>query len=226
VDVCLAGGLHDDPLCKSRLIDWLTAEVARRGSEPSFVGVEMDEGIQYLLRTKRNSFRNLAGGLWGDGAAPAVVTSLASAMAWEVDAYRKVLPGVEPTYLDPPDRATSQGVDGLLAFGSCLVKLQGFSGNRNDVDEVVAWLSKAAVTRATTDGTRRFAAIRDDQRKREKAWMYNLRFQLEKSGWGLAIVGALHASRYDHDTFRQLLISAGHMPIPHYLTWTPPAAIQ
>ncbi len=193
--------------------------------EPAFVAVEMDVGIRHLLNAKRETFRNVAAGLFGTGGDAAVIDALAKTMAWEVDAHRGVLPNKDPVYLDHPDRPRSGAINGIASFNSFRAELADFNEDRSSVIEVTTHLSNKAQTRATTAAIPHYPAIRDEQKARERDFLSNIRRELRMPGWGLLVVGALHASRYDNDTFRMLLDREGHFITVKYLTWQPPANI-
>lgn len=206
------------------MASWLKVLVNAHG-EPAFVAVEMDVGIRHLLNPKREAFRSIAGGLFGSGGDAAVIDALAKTMAWEVDAHRAVLPNHDPVYLDHPDKPRSGAINGIASFNSFRGELSDFNGDRSSVTEVTTHLSSKAQTRATTAAIPHYPEIREDQKARERDFLSSIRRELRMAGWGLLVVGALHASRYDNDTFRMLLDREGHHITVKYLTWQPPANI-
>ncbi len=226
LDIYIAGGLHDDPTCRIRFADWFGQLVAARGN-PAFIGVEMDDGIRHMLRVIRERFKGLATGLWGDAAEPAVLNMLADTMAWEVDAHRAACPELEPVFLEDANiHASSSGVDHLQAFASFRADLGGFDGDRKSPAEVAAWVSSSALARADRYGLDTYTRKRDLHRRRERQWHYALRFETRKPGYGVAVIGALHASRHDPETFRRLLERDGHQVAVEYLSWRPPVEIE
>ncbi len=223
MDLYLAGGLHDDPLCRDQLVGWTHSLVDSIG-DPTFVAVEMDVGIKGILDGKRQMFRVLAGGLFGGGAAPQVIEALAMTMAWEVDSHRALLKDLDPIYLDLPDKPRSHAINGVASFEHFNIELKDYAGDPTSVSDACKHLSQKAAARAT-DVAKAYASKRDEQKARERDFMYSLRFALKGNGWGLIVVGALHASNYDGDTLRALLQKAGHKVTVKYLTWQPPAGI-
>src|SRR5437588_11858022 len=97
--VYMAGGIHEDPLCRPRLVAWLHELVEKEGKQPRLVAVEHDPDVKGFFRMERAAFRNLASGLWGDAVDPAVADMLAIALGWELDAYRAAI-DTDPFYLD------------------------------------------------------------------------------------------------------------------------------
>jgi hypothetical protein len=227
VRIYIAGGVHEDPLCRERLVVWLRELVDHLG-HPTFVAVEMDPNIRWYLRGRRGMFDCLAGGIWGDGVDPNVARMLAGTMAWEVDAHSAVI-DINPIFLD--EAGTREGtVDAKLHFTLMMTRLKGFEGDRRNTGEVTAYISARASTAADQGAVNRYKDDPDYREKeaiREERWLRPIRQELRMEGWGLVVVGAMHASRYDDRTFRSLLAATPGVEIGdvRYLTWSPPADI-
>lgn len=214
-------------MCRRRLVEWLKPLVEKLG-HPAFVAVEMDPNIKAFLKIRRGMFERLAGGLWGDGVDPPVARALGETMAWEVDAHRAIL-DIEPVFLD--EAGSREGaVEPKLHFGISTKRLEGFSGDRRSADEVAGYISEKSISVADAGAVNRYKNdpdFREQEAKREAGWIRVLRDELRKDGWGLAVVGAMHASQYDDRTFRNLLAAQRGVELAevHYLGWTPPTNI-
>jgi hypothetical protein len=225
--IYIAGGIHDDPLGRKHLEEWLKRLVDKLGY-PAFVAVEADPNIRWFLRARRRTFERLAGGLWSDGVEPAVAHVLAQTMGWEVDAHRAIV-DVDPVFLDAPGTREAT-VEPKQHFLLMVLRLEGFAGDRGSAAEVAAHISERAVAGANVGGTHRYDSepnFRQEQAAREEGWHRTLRPELRQDGWGLVVIGALHASRYDDRTFRSLLAVTPGVEVAavNYLGWSPPAAI-
>lgn len=227
--VYLAGGIHDDPLCRRRLVEWLKDLLAKESKPPRLIAVEHDPNVKGFVTMERSAFKNLASGLWGDGVDPGVAEMLAQSLAWEVDAHRAVI-DEDPFFLDDPG-SREKAMKGSSHLTLMKARLTGYEGAHDDVEAIANHVDAAAVAAASIEALAEFRKPenREKQAKREEGWLarvrYEVRFDLvrKQDGWILGVVGALHASQHDDRTFRNLLANTAGFDIVdvRYLAWIP-----
>jgi hypothetical protein len=215
----MAGGNHHDPLCRDELVGWVN-EIRDQLGDPAFVAVEWGPGALGLIALARPSFRKLAGGVWGDGATEDLIGRLADTIGWEADAHCAVLPELPPVYLDPLRRRTNRALNAGLYAEIFWQRLREYPGDRGDVAATLAWIRTRSIEVAQADA---YGLLEGRDLTREEAWRNRLAEQHppDSGGWGLAVVGALHASSLDDDTFRRLLEAAGYPVTVRQLGWDP-----
>lgn len=218
----IAGGNHQDPLCRHDLVMWLQEIQQAEQEPPRFVAVEWSQGGQGMIEFQRPAFVRIAGGLLGNGTQADLTNRLAMTIAWEVDSHRAVFGDVPPTYLDPPSRQTSRAINAGLYLDIFRQRLLGFAGDVAVTQDVLQWIRDRCIEAGQND-------VPDFPHRdlgREQTWLDRLEAQHahDSPGWGVAVVGALHASTIDPNTFRTRSANAGYVVQHRYLQgWDPDA---
>ncbi len=224
MDLYLAGGLHADPTGIEQLIAWMTELRADHGEDPAFIAVEWDRGTmsRALREAERSKFRECAGGLWGDSCDPEVAARLSLVVAWEVDAHRVIFPNLAPIFLDPFERGTHRGMNGPLYFQIIRQRLEGYAGDRFDVEAILRHVHQREVAAAPGG----LADASDRNKGRDDRWADIIQHEVaHHGGWGIAVIGAWHASKNHPATCRQLLTSRGvAIANVKFLGYEPPEA--
>ncbi len=109
-------------------------------------------------------------------------------------------------------------------------QVAGYTGDRTNVAAIADYIDQAAIAAASTERYDKHPDFRKEQAAREAGWSTKIRRELaralrdQRDGWIIAVVAALHASRYDDCTFRNLLANTQGLRIAdvNYLAWTPP----
>jgi len=214
--VRFAGGLHYDPTSRRACIEFMKTLSAE--SKPVLVAVEWDSGIVAKLEAEREDFKRR----WArfrEQDPPELVEQLAKSIAWESDVFKDVFGDLPVVWLEDgrgePPSTRPLGSNRRL---DCEYALAPDPKERPTADVLPRlhryWLEDAEVTqkKLIEDG-------RDSSR--DKAWEKNLAPSLDKDGWALVIVGAIHASDWDDETLFNLLIAGGHRCDAGFLVWKP-----
>ncbi len=179
---------HFDPLCKDRLVHWLSALRDRQGKPPSFVAVEWDEQQFAEIRFQRLSVRMIAQERWPK-ASEGFITSLSESVAFEGDSHIGIFPETPTVWLDrgreivDPTVITKYAPDRVAVYASYLER-QNATANEASLPQMSleAWNRLGERPPGGTDRDIAFSAAVSDA------------FEEEGGDWAIAIVGANHAS--------------------------------
>ena len=199
----IAGVVHNDPLGRSKLIEWLRA-LSRRGV-PGFIATEWDEDIFGRVRAQRNWFCHVAREEWPQ-APPELIRDLSLSLGYEADAHTEVFPKLEVLWLDQGRQV--QDLSEITEFGQLrLGTYRSFLGDGAMplvVSEALALLSSEAWRRADAGACGGIDTARDSR------WAEVLleRTQQVSCEWAVAVVGQRHSTR-EEAHFRRLVEDAG-----------------
>jgi hypothetical protein len=203
MQLCIAGVVHDDPLGRCKLIEWLRA-LSRRGV-PDFIATEWDATIFQRVRSQRRWFCEAARQEWPE-APRELIRELSLSLAYEADAHTQVFSGLEILWLDQGRRVERES--DVTEFAQArLGTYKSFLGNTGMppvVSEALALLSREAWRRADAGAAGGIDTARDSR------WAQVLleRARRVSSQWAVAVVGQRHSTR-DKGHFRRLVEDEG-----------------
>ena len=198
----IAGVVHFDPLCKSRLRSWLLNLAERKREPPGFVAVEWDRGIFEQVRPQREVLRQIVIDEWPH-AHQAFVTTLSEAVAFEGDTHKEVFPQAETLWIDEgrtvhdSSEITKYAHRRMNIYKSLLPRdISVMSAT------ILEFMSRESWPRAES------WPYQDTARDSKFASHIMQALTNRKPDWAIAIVGAIHASD-SPDRMRTLLEANG-----------------
>jgi len=225
VELWLLGTTHDDPLARFLLRSWLSHRSFRYQQSPTFVAPEWDEQQFTAMKAERPYMQELLRDEWGSEASDVLIDLCARSVAYEGDAHRDDLFAEKETetyWLEPEDRrwdAHRWVIDaGFPIYRDRLrdksLAKDPYGALARLQEQSYCWADKADPN--------------DRKKYRDKCWAERLIERLKKEdvgaqgAWAAAVVGAIHATRYDGETTASLLDAAGVKYRVRYLGWPPP----
>lgn len=203
-EIVIFGGLHDGLDHRQRFQDALRAEIRSRRTNPTFVAVEWREGVYRALTAERQWLEDRLRRLWRDPAED-VVRLAGESLCWEADAHVPVLAANTPVvYLDgllrreADDWAIHDPQDFLSKAKSAPLITAISREAAKSVDRAVA-----ASNAVSWPDIERKMPERRDRDRREPAWADAVSQQAggDDDRWAVAVVGAVHGTRFDRYSF-------------------------
>jgi hypothetical protein len=188
VELQIGAIVHFDPLCRSRLRNWLKNLSTEKRELPGFIAIEWDRDIFEQVKEQRSVLRQMAEQEW-PGAPQDFVNAVSEAIGFEADTHEEVFPHVETIWLDQgrdvPDSSViaDYARDRMAIYKSYWPKEISIpSTEALEAMSRTSWKSAAGSAYAETDRDSKFAShILEAITKNNPAW-------------AIAIVGASHAS--------------------------------
>jgi hypothetical protein len=194
--------------------------VIERGG-PAFVAIEWDSGILTTRDEQRALFREK----WTNSRpkdGPQIVDALVERLGWESDAHLALLPDTPIVWLeqgrDPPPSQGPMAVNRLFTEQMVI----GPDYKATPSDQVMPricnyWLKEA-------DGVADAMKANGRDFSRDEKWrdLVAAAIAAHSVGWGLIVVGALHASEWDDKTL-YCMLGQTHLCQAHFLLWSPVA---
>jgi len=129
----IAGVNHNDPLCRSRLIDWLKSLSTTRTTLPSFIAVEAAEQFYLSLLPQREVLRQLIVDEF-PAVSSDVLDVLVASIYYEADTHKETFPESRVVWLDSATRTHRRSLDSYakdrmvmyrphLAYGDALARI-------------------------------------------------------------------------------------------------------
>lgn len=193
----IAGINHFDPMGRERLADWFCVLAEQYRAPPTFVAVEFDRDLFEMLRAQRPRYRESIHTLWPE-VPEADLDHFERSLGYEGDTHLECFQGPDVIWLDQGRRLPPGAI--TLHTQQRLAALRFFKARNALMLPGVVSEQVQAYTRArafSAERSRRFAEhILEYVRKRD--WT-----------WGIAIVGAAHASDEFEGSMCSLLGKAG-----------------
>ena len=188
VELQIGAIVHFDPLCRSRLRNWLKNLSTEKREPPGFIAIEWDREIFEQVRKQRSVLQQMAEQEW-PGAPQDFVNAVSEAIGFEADTHEEVFRHVETIWLDQgrdvPDSSViaDYAGDRMAIYKSYWPKNISIPGTEAlEAMSRTSWNSAAASAYVETDRDSKFAShILEAITKNNPAW-------------AIAIVGASHAS--------------------------------
>ena len=193
----IAGVNHFDPMGREHVANWLCSLADRNRSPPSFIAVEFDEDLFRMLSAQRAQYRRCIHALW-PGIPEADLDQFEQSLGFEGDTHLECFYSTDMIWLDQGRTLPPGTVEAHVRQRLATLK---FFESRNAlmlpgvVSEQVQPYTRAdtfSVERSRGFAERILGHIRD------RVW-----------NWGIAIIGASHASDRFDDSMRSLLERAG-----------------
>ena len=179
--------LHFDPLCRSRLRNWLKNLSTEKRELPGFIAIEWDREIFEQVKEQRSVCQQMAEQEW-PGAPQDFVNAVSEAIGFEADTHEEVFPHVETIWLDqgrhvPEAVIANYARDRMAIYKSYWPK---------DIS-IPSTEALDAMSRASWKRTGGSAYERSD---RDSKFASHILEAITKNNpaWAIAIVGASHAS--------------------------------
>jgi hypothetical protein len=207
----IAGINHYDPMGRERVAAWLSSLVAQHDDKPSFLAVEFDKKNFDVLRQYRNQYRKWIHTQWPE-IPPADLHRYEKSLGYEGDVHEVCLPDIDVIWLD-----AGRTVDTELVDNHARCRLQSLHYLRQTNSLMLPGVVSEQVGGLTRP------EVFDPARSRRFADRILEHIRTKNSDWGIAIVGASHASESFTNSMRSLLEQAGlscktrifcHLPTP------------
>ncbi len=180
----IAGVCHFDPTGRQRLIEWLQRLSMQHSNRPAFVALEYDSDLFAKIEAQRASFRCLLSEHWSH-AAPDLLDELELSLGYEGDTHERVFPDAKIIWLD---QGRAYSVEGFAE--ERLIMYHQFLGRQELPPE-----ASAALTRLSQEAWRRAdPPVEGNGRDQKFAELILQEITCHAADWGIAIVGAIHAS--------------------------------
>ena len=190
--VYLAGVNHFNPLCRPAVEIWLAQMLAYLSQAPAFVAVESCEFALHCYQEQRPRYRQLAQGAW-PRLSPEHLDVFALSLGYEGDAHQSVIPDAEVLWLEAGRRYT----ESVHTQAEARMRLYG---RWREAGVIWGPASGLLAQIATMAGNLTYNDVMpgqpNDRPQRDRAWAEMIRRRCGgvASGWGVAIVGAMHLS--------------------------------
>ena len=187
VELQIGAILHFDPLCRSRLRNWLKNLSTEKRKLPGFIAIEWDREIFEQVKEQRSVCQQMAEQEW-PGAPQDFVNAVSEAIGFEADTHEEVFPDVEIIWLDqgrhvPESVIAHYARDRMAVYKSYLPK-------------DISIPSTKTLEAMSRESWKRSASSAYERTDRDSKFAFHILEAITKNNpaWAIAIVGASHAS--------------------------------
>jgi len=194
VDVVIGAVRHYDPLGRRRIVDLLQTQKQVYGSSPLFVAVEWEEKVFRAIETQRPHFRELISAAWPCQSED-FLDVMAASLAFDGDSHRDDESIGQTIWMD--QQGTSPNDPKVLEYAEArLERIRFLVGGDTLPDDPFRALSTISEKLWTLPPD---CVDLEDEGQRDRTFWATLQPHLNSSalGWGLVIVGQLHAEQCD-----------------------------